>query len=227
MGVFVEKLPTCSRAFPFWTSAMFEKFLRANAQDFRQRYEGTYGFYRDEKGKRMLAQLTGITEDVCLFVDARGLEYRLNVDAEKDIGFEFLPPRSGYFNTKRGAMLVKRIAARQFQRGVTGKNVTILLLIAASLQLQRMGFSLLESVYEKNVSAKEALAMFQSLETPSVAISSSFGLDNAGVVWVLDEAIGTHTREGNTYKIKLNEKCPFKTELTDAFKALAVQATVV
>jgi hypothetical protein len=206
---------------------MFEKFLRANAQDFRQRYEGTYGFYRDEKGKRMLAQLTGITEDVCLFVDARGIEYRLNVDAEKDIGFEFLPPRSGYFNTKRGAMLVKRVAARQFQRGVTGKNVAISLLIAASLQLQRMGFPLLESIYEKTVSAKEALAMFQSGETPSVALSSSFGLDNAGVVWVLDEAIGSHQREGNTYKVKLNEKCPFKTELTDAFRALSIQAEVV
>lgn len=206
---------------------MFEKFLRENANDFRQRYEGTYGFYRDEKGKRLLAQLTAITEETCLFTDARGIEYRLNVDAEKDIGFEFLPPRSGYFNTRRGAMLVKRVAVRQFQRGVTGKNVTISLLNSASLQLQRMGFSLLEAVYEKNVPAKDAVVLFHSGEAPSVALSSSFGIDNAGFVWVLDEVIGTHQREGERYKVKLNDQCPFKTEIVDSFRALSIQAEVV
>jgi hypothetical protein len=199
---------------------MFEKFLSANVGDFKQRYEGTFGFYRDEKGKKMLAQLTEIGNHTCTFSDVRGLEYHLNVDAEKDIGFVFLPPKSGYFNTEQGAHLVQRIAARQFQRGVSSKNISITLLNAGGQLPQRVGFPILEKVYEKIVSVKDAVSGYNRGDVPSFALNNQFALDNAGFVWLLAEVIGKWER-GNTtkFKLKLHDPVLFRTELSDAFKA--------
>ena len=77
---------------------MFEKFLSANVESFRQRYEGTYGFYRDEKKKRLLVRLDSISPEECVFVNADGIDFRLRVDTSRDIGFEFLPPKSAWRN---------------------------------------------------------------------------------------------------------------------------------
>jgi len=205
---------------------MFEKFLSANSGDFRQRYEGTYGFYRDEKGTKLLAWLTSITDNVCMFTDARGLEYKLNVDAQKDIGFEFLPPKAGYFNTDKGAMLVQRVAQRQFQRGISGKNISINLLHKGMLIAQRIDFPLIERLYDKALSTKDAKALFEKGGSPSWAVSSQFCLGDTRHVWVLAETIGKYRKEGEKYIVSLNEKCLFRTELTDAFKAIGCPVEV-
>jgi len=204
---------------------MFEKFLSASSGDFRQRYEGTYGYYKDDKGNRLLAWLTAITDRTCMFTDARGLEYKLNVDTQKDIGFEFLPPKAGYFNTDRGAMLVQRIAQRQFQRGVSGKNISINLLEHGRLIGQRVDFPLIERIYDKNLPVKEARTLFETGKLPSWAVSPQFCCD-AKHVWVLAEVIGKYHNDGEKYIVSLNEKCLFRTELIDAFKAIGCPVEV-
>jgi hypothetical protein len=199
---------------------MFEKFLSTNSRDFRQRYEGTWGFYRDEKKKRMLAQLVSITENVCNFVDSRGVQYRLNIDAEKDIGFEFLPPRSGYFNTDKGAFLVQRVAARQFQRGISERNVTVAVLISGGHLNQRVDFTTLGKVYENTVPYKDAREAFEKKATPSWALSPQFALDGGGLVWVLAERIGKYTQKDSNYIFTLDDPSLWRTEIADAGKAV-------
>ena len=199
---------------------MFEKFLSQNAGDFRQRYEGTYGFYRDENGKRMLAKLNSISERVCIFVDARGIEYNLNADSTKDIGFEFIPPKSGYFNTDKGALFVQRVPARQFSRGINQRNTGISLLSAGSHFKQEISFPLMVSIYEQSKTAKESFPDFLKKAIPSWAVTSQFCLDHGSYIWVYQEAIGQWAHKKEKFIVTLKDKTMYKTELTDAFRAI-------
>jgi hypothetical protein len=197
---------------------MFEKFLSANTGDFRQRYEGTFGFYRDEKGKRLLTKLVAIRGDVCVFVDSKGIEYKLYPDAESDIGFEFIPPKAAYYNTTDGAVLVVRQAARQFQRGLSSKNTVIYTLKSALLQ-SRVDFPMLEKIHLKAVTPREAYAQWEAL--PSVAISKQLACDKASAsLFVYENKVGSFTKGKDHFQVLLNEPALWRTEVQDAFKSI-------
>lgn len=202
---------------------MFEKFLSANVGDFRQRYEGTYGFYRNESKKRMLCRLQEVGNSRCVFVDRDGIEYTLNPDTQRDIGFEFLPPRSQWYNTQRGAVWSQRVAQRQFSRGITGKNVEIFILDAGGLVPTRVDFPILSDIFENTIKPAEAMS---TLGDRSVAISNSFAMDKGGGVFVMREAIGKWTKKDKVFSFKLKEPELWKTEITDAVTALGYSAEI-
>ena len=198
---------------------MFEKFLSANLDSFRQRYEGTYGFYRDENKKRLLCQLTAIGNSRCVFVDAQGVEYQLNPDTNKDIGFEFLPPKSSWYNTSEGAVWTQRNAQRQFQRGVTGRNLSIKLLHKGRYYDRDVDFKSLSEIYETAKSPKEAMAILE--KGKSWAISKQFALDPISkTVHLMHSNVGTYAQEGKKFIVKLMEPQLWRTELTDALNAV-------
>lgn len=200
---------------------MFEKFLSSNLDSFRQRYEGTYGFYRDENRKRLLTRLDSIDNQRCVFVDAQGVEYRLNPDTQKEIGFEFLPPKSQWYNTERGAMYTQRIAQRQFSRGVTDKNLEIQLLKNGSLSTVRINFANLDAVYNSSISVADAIKNPEI----SVAVSPQFAL-SGGLVFLLREEIGEYKQEEKKFSFKLREPQLWRTELTDALAAVGYTAEI-
>lgn len=195
---------------------MFEKFTTANAHDFRQRYEGTFGFFKGGDGKRLLTKLSYIRQDVCAFVDSRGVEYKLYPNTEKDIGFEFIPPKASYHNTPDGAKLVQRIAARQFQRGLSGKNTAISWLNPTLVPL-RVDFTVLESIFLKAVDCKTAFANYDLL--PSVALSGQIAINNVGEVYMYERRIGTYTKKGPHMVVKLESADLWRTEVADAVRA--------
>ena len=201
---------------------MFEKFLSANAADFRQRYEGTFGFYRDENGKRLLTKLSHIREDVCIFTDARDVEYRLNPNAEKNIGFEFIPPRAAFYNVVDGAALVCRVAARQFQRGLSSKNTGIYLL-NGNLRQQRVGFPMLTKIYLQAIPPRMAYANWNAL--PSVAITKQLACSE-GRLYMFENVIGSYTKEGDHFKVALDEPDLWRTEIQDGFKSIGCTVEV-
>jgi hypothetical protein len=203
---------------------LFEKFLSANVDSFRQRYEGTYGFYRDEKKKRLLVRLDSISAEECTFVNADGIDFRLRVDTSRDIGFEFLPPKSAWYNTEGGAVWTQRLAQRQFSRGVTSKNLEISLLTPdRGLTPMRVDFKTLSSIYEKALAP--ALAI-EALGKKSVAISSAFALDQSGIVYLFKEVIGAYTRQDKRLVFKLNEPKNWRTEISDACMAIDFTAEI-
>lgn len=202
---------------------MFEKFTSENIDNFRQRYEGTYGFYRDESKKRLLVKLTEIGSSRCSFVDADGIEFHLNPDTKKDIGFEFLPPRSSWYNTPLGAMYCERVAQRQFSRGITSKNILIYLLASNTLVPQRVDFASLGKIFNSGKPSSLADALKNGR---SYAIATSFALDPHGAIFLFGEAVGMYKQEKNVFKFKLNEPELWKTEITDALRALQCSAEV-
>jgi hypothetical protein len=212
---------------------VFEKFLSNNSGDFRQRYEGTFGFYRGEDGKKLLVRLEAINERVCLFIDKNGLEYRLNVDSEKDIGFDFIPPKSGYYNTLMDdgtlqPVLVSRVPARQFQRGVSSKNTKITRLIAGQAAAIPFNFPILEKIYLTALSTEEAFGRWNNNpKAGAVAISKQLALDaTVGKVLLYENWIGTFKKKDTHFTCKLDEPALWRTEITDAFRALGCTTEV-
>jgi hypothetical protein len=204
---------------------MFEKFQSANVESFRQRYEGTYGFYRDNTNKiRKLCRLDAIGNSRVDFVDKEGITYNIRVDAKHDAGFEFLPPKSQWYNTKDGAVWVQRVAARQFSRGITHRNVNASLLQKGLLRPMTVDFTILSEIFETPISASEAIKEF---DQKSVAISGQFALDSAsGRVLVMNEIIGDFKKDGKKFTFKLNEPSLWKTEITDALNALGYSSEI-
>lgn len=202
---------------------MFEKFLSENADNFRQRYEGTYGFYRDGT-KRLLVKLVSISPDQCQFVDGRDVMFSIRPDHPDNIGFEFLPPKAQWYNTKiHGAVHTQRLAHRQFQRGVTSKTLEIMRLKGGALHPIRVDFRNLSAIYEDGMKPDEA---FPSLkEGGSVAISGQFAL-GSGIVYLLKEPIGTYIQDGKRFTFKLEEPQLWRTEISDALNLMGCSANI-
>lgn len=208
---------------------MFEKFTRANSRDFKQRYEGTYGFFRNEDRSKKLMRLDLIEERVCRFSDARGVEFSLNADTEKNIGFEFIPPKSRWYNSTDGNVyLVQRVAARQFSRGINGKNTAIYMLEDAlgTLLPRRVDFGTLNSVYNLSVPPGELVSRLD--EGRPFAISNQFAFSPQGGVYLYEAPVGTYTTDDRKhYRVRLDEPSLWRTEITDALRSLSKTVEVL
>jgi hypothetical protein len=196
---------------------MFEKFLSASSADFRQRYEGTYGFYTVEGQRKFLARLDCIDPErrVAYFVDSNEVSYNINADTAREIGFEFLPPESAFYNTSDGVFFMERVASRQFKRGACSSNMRAYLIGQRGFNQVEINFNSLIPVYQKVISypkAAESLA-----KTGILALSPNLMLSPKGV-FVFREMIGTYS--GGTNEILVDQKgAMFITELKDALRA--------
>lgn len=199
---------------------MFEKFLSTNAGDFRQRYLNTYGFY-SRGGKRKLVQLSDINIDrhTLRFIDVNGADFSLNADAEEDVGFEFLFPTPCWHNTAKGPMLVRRIAQRQYQRGISDSNTEITLASQAAMMRTPVTFAVLQAIFENPITVKEAA------KAGNYAVSDQFMVGTTRM-WVYNQAIGDITRVAGTTSVKLHDPTMFVTEVTDAFRRAGIEAKV-
>ena len=208
---------------------MFEKFTSKDARDFYQRYQSTYGFFR-QKGKKTLVQLTQVgyegRQKFVEFTDKEGLSYLLYADSEdQDIGFEFLPPKNCYHNTNIGPLLVQRIPARQYTRGICEKNTRITSLSKGQLPVN---FEFLEKCYVETLTAKEAYE--EAVKNPKNNLfgeyspSSNFSVcEVQGQVYCLGHRIGTVKKN----IIKLNDFGLWGTEMKDAFRRAGIEGVTV
>jgi hypothetical protein len=205
---------------------MFEKFLRAGAADFRQRYEGTFGFFRNQDGKKMLVQLTQVREDQCNFIGDNGQDYLIKPDAPGEIGFEFAPPKAAFYNGDKRAILVERIAARQFQRGISSRNTQIAQLRpTGGWDALPINFETLQKIFMKAVAPKDAFAAWATRE--SIALSPQFAVSiRTANAYVFDKKIGTYQRTDRHFAFKLDEPDLWRVELVDTLKALDCTAEV-
>ena len=205
---------------------MYEKFLSADAESFRQRYEGTYGFYRGEDGKRLLVMLTHIRDQTCYFKDVNDVEYELNADSKKNIGFEFLPPKASYYNSDDGSVfLVRRIAARQFQRGLTGRNIEIFKLDKSNALLpQKVNFDTLSKIFDKSVMPDKLVGNLK--EGLPLAVSGQIAVTKTAA-FLFERAIGSAKNWNGTTQIKLDEPELWRTEIKDAFRNIGKTVEVM
>jgi hypothetical protein len=201
---------------------VFEKFTRNGWADFRQRYEGTFGFFTDENKKRTLVKVTGVGEDRCTFEDSNGIGFHVKADAH-DKGFAFFPPKSQFYNTEDATYLVQRTAARQFQRGITHRNINIYRVARGRLFPEAVDFPVLRKLYLENKDVREVVQRLTQANmemTGALAISNQIAL-SGGVVYLYDKSIGSYeTADYIQFKFKLAEPGLWRTEIMDSMRAL-------
>ena len=169
---------------------MFEKFMMNNAADFSQRYRGTYGFFT-RNNQHTLVRITEINRDAVHFVDKYDLRYILKADSEDNIGFTFLTPRSAYYNTSYGIpYLVRRVAAKQYSRGICDKNTNIEYMNGENM---RVNFENLETIFGEKLPLHVALDAFKANprgKGKGVALSSQIAYNHsAGKLKVFNLAV--------------------------------------
>lgn len=196
---------------------MFEKFLSIDAPNFRQRYLNTYGFFRHEDRKKILVRISSI-DNVVRFVDKDSVDYVLNPDSANDVGFEFLPPKAGWHNTDSGGWLIRRTASRQWQRGICSANTRIETPMGHGCQVD---FHSLSQIYEKTTTIQQALKRFNAdrkYDSKHMAISPQFAVNSVtNQVFCFSQAVGSYTLDGEKFKVSLEDKDLWITEITDAF----------
>lgn len=100
---------------------MLDSPTSAFSADFKTRYRGCYGFYHGTSQKH-LVYIKEVAGKVA-FQDVAGVDYYANYD--QGVTFEFLPVTRGWHHTARGPRYLQRIAARQYQRGISRNNTTV------------------------------------------------------------------------------------------------------
>jgi hypothetical protein len=209
---------------------MFEKFTSMESHDFRQRYQGTYGFFTHQ-GKKTLTRLDKVFAEgkasYVEFSDKDGLKYLLHPDSENEgTGFEFLPPKSAWFNTKEGIpLLVSRIPARQYQRGICDKNTSI---TDIRNNNRPVDFEFLSMLFGQNISAASALVSAKETGNGAagVAISPQFVVGfNTHNIKCFNQTIGYAEYSKGMFTIELDSPELWTQEVTDAFRrsGLAMQ----
>ena len=104
---------------------MKEEFKQSGWNDFKQRYQGTYGWYEKENGTRMLSFLAAVHETELVFLDEMGCKFKANPD--KGNVFTFLPIERGCYNYGETDVIIsRRVPQRMWKRGICQDNTYIL-----------------------------------------------------------------------------------------------------
>ena len=202
---------------------MFEKFTSLGVQDFKQRYQGTYGFFTN-KGKRHLTRLENVVTSGGVsyveFVDRVGMEYKLLQDAKDDTcGFEFIPPKCAFYNTSKGApYIVNRVPARQYQRGICDRNTSIKDLTGRSYPVD---FKTLVALFEDVTSVHAALeaALKSESDARGIAISQQFAISlSEQTIKCFNTVIGRCVYQDKKFTVTLESPELWQQEIMDAFK---------
>lgn len=123
---------------------MKDTFTSDGSDDFRRRYEHTFGWIilRDVK---TFAEIREVSDSAVYFSLGSGRNFHINAD--KDIIFEFAPLNRAWYNTpvRDEVYLVERSPARQWKRGICSANTTM---CDSSLNQIEITYEKLKLVYD-------------------------------------------------------------------------------
>ena len=176
---------------------MRDSLKESNVADFRQRYRDCYGMYLTKNNEQKLVYISGVDEERVRFRDASGVDFFANVNA--NVEFEFLPLTRGLHNIQDDVVLLSRVPAQQYKRGISDGNTSIL----SMSRRRNMGvsFDLLEQVFSVKHDVKARYKQWKVDHTP-VALSKHFCLvDDA--IYFNDVVVGSI--RGNPLVAKVNE----------------------
>ncbi len=102
---------------------MYDTLTSKNYEDFRQRYQGSYGWLSVEGQPERIVYISKVSASKVMFNTITDRDFFAFVD--QDVRFKFLPIRRGWYkgHTNRPVLLT-RIPARQYCRGISAANTT-------------------------------------------------------------------------------------------------------
>lgn len=175
---------------------MIESPGRDNISDFKQRYQGVIGWFVRDNGTKVPVIVSYVSSSKVTFKDAKDGEYFANLDA--GVKFEFLPCQRAWINTDEGPLLLQRIPARQFKRGVCSDNTSIHQLLSSGPYPTGGAWSSTAfKALAETVDYATAVDAFLQAKCPSVALSKHFAVGPDDSVWFYSIKIGTFNRKEN------------------------------
>jgi hypothetical protein len=177
---------------------MLEKFQSANSRDFRQRYEGTFGYFTNPVTKsKKLVKLTGVGDTSVSFTDKEGVKYE--AVADRDLEFEFIPLERKLFLSGGHLMYVERKPARQWSRGVCDNNTRITNL-STNIPVA-VNFDRIQRSMEPVPDLYTQMQKIKNKSAKSVLFNSFLGVHN-DTLFLYGQAIGEADLETKTLKIR-------------------------
>lgn len=153
---------------------MKDSLTRHNSRDFRQRYEGTYGFYHTMSGLKLLVYVSSVTERQATFRDLQGKEYFTYADSGET--FEFIPVNRGYYNGVKDTYFLARVPARQWQRGISSGNTMGSVFYKGALCASDLNFEFLYKALVETTTNTEAWAQYLNKQREAIALSRHFAI---------------------------------------------------
>lgn len=127
---------------------MYDTLTSNNHEDFRQRYQGSYGWLSVD-GKEQIVYITKVSAAKVMFNTVKDRDFFAFVD--QDVKFKFLPIKRGWYNGISRPCLLTRIAARQYCRGISSSNTTCMTLSYGNiLKPIPISSDVLEAVFNKD-----------------------------------------------------------------------------
>lgn len=158
--------------------------LDAFTKEFIAKYEGAWVFANPQAGKKDLYNIIEVkatpkgNPQLVLWNPKVG---NLYINLQTDVEIDFSLPVIGFFNYKGRALASKRVAARQWKRGICSSNFAIdsgaaSVLYGNGLKENIEYETLLAAYFPKYPKPSEAIKQLKSGEAQSVAISPNFAI---------------------------------------------------
>ncbi len=190
-----------------------------NFRDFRQRYEGTIGFFHNDL-RKILVRMTSVSDRKASFEDSKGNEFFAYTDS--GVEFEFIPVDKGFYNTFAGAVLLQRVPERQWHRGISPTNTQAAFLYKDTFLPKAVDIDLISDIFEDAVSIDKAMGDFLSGKLPSLALSKHFAVTNNNF-YFYNKVVGTVSK---TREIKLSSNA-IEQEVQDLLRRKEYPFTLV
>lgn len=150
---------------------MIDSLTSDNRRDFRQRYQGTFGWFLKANKIPLFVYVKTVTDSAVYFTDLSGHEWHANVDS--DLKFEFIPVNHGFFNGALDVYYLERVPARQWQRGISAANTRIW---SGTRGWVGVEMKTLAEIFVNPLSLNEALDLYLKGDRACVALSKHFAL---------------------------------------------------
>lgn len=147
----MQFVPSCHDDISRYFRGTFVKF---------QEYGDKLFYIRDVHSR----EISGTTED--------HQEFRLYMKEDMPYNVEFLLPRKSFFQMDRHAVLLSRIPAKQYRRGICRENTSIASLdVSGMFQMEEVGFSSLRAYVNKQEFPSLNVAVANKEKNHSIALS--------------------------------------------------------
>jgi hypothetical protein len=202
---------------------MYDTLTTKNFEDFKQRYSGCFGWLTQEN-KEVLVHITSVKPDQVQFSTSSDSDFF--AFANQNVIFKFLPIKRGWYNTRYGAVLLSRIPARQYQRGISSNNTSCMYFrfgsIGFSLGTRGLTTQLLEDVFKET---KEPVTFTDqtSILSPFFTFAPKDQAKSEQDLYFLDARIGVYTDKTKKIKLK-NEWLHVKQEVLDTISRVGLSS---
>lgn len=175
-------------------------FVPSARDDISRYYKNTYVKFH-ETGDRLF-YIKGVNTEKVFGIDEDGNDFILYLAADKPYEVDYILPRKSYFQYENRALILLRIPAKQYQRGVSEANTKLLKLMGrGSFTTSSINFDTLKAFVGKQQFPSFTEAM-KTIGEGSIALSPRFAFACKTRGLYLDQLhIGSVARRGKMVRL--------------------------